>query len=232
MGSYGLFVAFAADSLAATIDAVPQMRQMIEVFYPEFDFSTVGGVLQLAIFAFLVLVLGLAAATLVAGWAAEERDGRLELVLASPLRRMAWVLRSGAAVLLATMLMGFLVGTGPAIGAAAQGDPFVQLLGGGLVLGLYGAALVGAGFIIAGAGWPQLAGPVVVALTMNFYLFDLIGGILRLSDDVMNLTLNRHLGKPMIGVYDTGGLIFCAAFAVGGLLIAAWSYSRRDLRLP
>ncbi len=232
MAMYGGFIAFAADQFAATLTAVPQIQQMIAMIYPEFDFSTVGGILQLAIFAFLVLVVGLAAATLVAAWASEERDGQLEQVLAAPLSRTTWVLRSGLAVLVAALVMGAVVGLGPALGAAVQGDPFVTLLGGGLVLGIYGAALVGVGFVVAGLGWPSLAGPVVAGLTLAFYLFDLIGSILRLSDDVMNLTFNRHLGKPMIGVYDVGGLVFCAVLAVGGLLFAAFLYRRRDLKLP
>ena len=88
------------------------------------------------------------------------------------------------------------------------------------------------GFVVAGLGWPQFAGLVVAGLALAFYLLDLIGSILRLSDDVMNLTLNRHLGKPMIGNYDTGGLVFCLAVAIGGLLVAALLYSRRDLKLP
>jgi ABC-2 type transport system permease protein len=232
MAVYGGFIAFAADQFAATIDAVPQMQQMIEIFYPEFDFSTVGGVLQLAIFAFLVLIMGLAAATLVAGWASEERDGQLEQVLATPLRRTSWVLRSGVSVLLACLLMGVVMGVGPALGAAVQGDPFVALLSGGIVLGAYGAALIGVGFVVAGLGRPQFAGLAVAGLALAFYLLDLIGSILRLPDEVMNLSLNRHLGKPMIGIYDVGGLIFCAAVAIGGLILASYLYSRRDLKLP
>jgi ABC-2 type transport system permease protein len=232
MAMYGAFIAFAADQFAATLNAVPQIQQMIAMFYPEFDFSTVGGILQLATFAFLTLVTGLAAATLVAGWASDETSGQLEQVLAAPLRRRSWVLRSGIAVLLSAIALGAIAGVGPALGAAAQGDPFLALLGGGLVLGTYAAALIGVGFVVAGLGWPKLAGVAVAGLALGFYLLDLIGSILRLSDDVMNLSLNRHLGKPMIGIYDVGGLVFCAVVALGGLVLAALLYSRRDLKLP
>lgn len=229
MGLYGLAIAMAADAFAEVVNAVPQMHDMIALLYPDFDFETVGGVVQLAVFGFMVLLVGLAAAMLVGGWAADERDGRLEMVLAAPLRRLTWVLRSGAALLLAVLLMGALVGIGPALGAAAQSDPFLPLLGGGVVLGLYAAALVGVALLVAGLGWPQHAAPLVVLLTFSFYLLDVIGGVMRLPADILNLSLNRHLGQPMIGSYDLPGLLFCALVAASGLLFAARTHARRDL---
>jgi putative exporter of polyketide antibiotics len=230
MGSYGLFVSLAADQFAQIMNSVPQIAQMVRLFYPDFDFESVGGVLQFATFAFISLIVGLASASLVHGWSADEREGRLEVVLASPLRRVAWFLRSAGAVLVATLVMGLVIGVGPAIGAAVQGDEWPQLLGGGLVLGLYGAALVGIGLAVAGAGWPGLAGLAVGAFTLIFYLVELLGGLLGLPAELINLSLTSHLGRPMVGDYDWPGMLACAALAVGGLLFGAWRFSHRDLR--
>jgi putative exporter of polyketide antibiotics len=230
MGAYGLFVSLAADSFAQVINSVPQIAAMVRLFYPDFDFESVGGILQFATFAFISLIVGLAAASLVHGWSADEREGRLELVLASPLRRVAWFLRSTGALLVAVLVMGLVIGLGPAIGAAAQGDEWTQLLGGGLVLGLYGAALVGVGLAVAGLGWPGLAALAVGAFTLSFYLIDLLGALLGLPAEFINLSLTSHLGRPMIGDYDWPGMIACAALALGGLFLGAWRFSRRDLR--
>jgi putative exporter of polyketide antibiotics len=230
MGFYGLFVAFAADSFAQVINSVPQISQMVRLFYPSFDFESVGGILQFAIFAFIALVVGLASASLVHGWSSDEREGRLELVASTPVRRASWFLRSAGGLLLGVVVMGVLIGLGPAIGALAQGDEWPSLFGGGLVLGLYGAALIGIGFAVAGFGWPGLAAIAVGAFTLIFYLLDLLGGLLGLPADLLNLSLTRHLGRPMIGEYDWAGLVACAALAVGGLLVGAWRFARRDLR--
>ncbi len=230
MGMYGLFVAFAADSFAQVISSVPQIAAMVRMFYPDFDFESVGGILQFAIFAFIALLVGLAASSLVHGWTSDERDGRLETVMSTPIRRVAWFLRSAGGLFVAVLLMGLLIGLGPAIGAAAQGDAWPPLFAGGLVLGLYGAALVGVGLAVGGAGWPNLAALAVGAFTIVFYLLDLLGGLLGLPEELLNLSLTRHLGRPMVGDYDWPGMIACLAIAVGGLLFGAWRFSRRDLR--
>ena len=230
MGMYGLFVAFAADSFAQVINSVPQIATMVSMFYPNFDFESVGGILQFAIFAFIALVVGLAASSLVHGWSSDEREGRLETVLSTPIRRVAWFLRSAGGLFVAVLLMGLLIGLGPAIGAAAQGDAWPPLFAGGLVLGLYGAALVGVGLAVGGAGWPNIAALAVGAFTIAFYLLDLLGGLLGLPDELLNLSLTRHLGQPMVSDYDWPGMLACLALAAGGLLFGAWRFSRRDLR--
>ncbi len=55
------------------------------------DIATVGGFLELLFIEFGFILAGLAAATLVAGWASDETSGRLELLLATPLTRIRWV---------------------------------------------------------------------------------------------------------------------------------------------
>lgn len=230
MGFYGLFVAFAADAFAQVINSVPQIAQMVRLFYPDFDFESVGGVLQFAIFAFVALLVGVASAALVHGWSSDERDGRLEMVLATPVERVGWFLRSGSGLLIAILIMGATIGLGPAIGALAQGDEWLQVFSGGLVLGLYAAALAGIGLAVGGAGWPKLAALAVGGFTLLFYLIDLLGQILGLSPELLNLSLTRHLGRPMTGTYDVPGLVVCVALALGGLLFGAWRFGRRDLR--
>ena len=74
-----------------------------------------------------VIVAGFAAATLVSGWASDETSGRLEMLLATPLARAQWAIRSGLGALAAIALI-------TAIIAAAC----VVLAAGGLALGGWG----------------------------------------------------------------------------------------------
>jgi putative exporter of polyketide antibiotics len=98
------------------------------------------------------------------------------------------------------------------------------------VLGLYGAALVGVGLLVAGAGRPSLAAPAVAAFTFAFYLINLLGELLNLPPELLELSLTRHLGQPMIGQFDLAGLLASAALAVGGLVAGMILFERRDLR--
>jgi ABC-2 type transport system permease protein len=230
IGAYGMFIALAADEFARTLDAVPQIREMISQFYPELDFSTGAGMLQLVVFAFMPLVVGLAGAAIAHGWAADERDGRLEIILAAPIRRLAWALRSGAGALGAAFLVGLLVGLLMGAGAAIAGNEPVPVFTGGVVIGLYGSAIAGVGLAVGGLLRPAWAGPAAGGLVVGFYLLDLLGAILGVPDWLADLSLVRHLGQPIAGVLNWPGMALCIGLAVGGLVVAAAGMARRDLR--
>ena len=70
---------------------------------------------------------------------------------------------------------------------------------------------------------------LTLRLALGFFLWDFIGSALRLPPEWLDLTLTRHLGRPMIGTYDWPGMLLLAIMAVGGLLVAAWGMRRRDV---
>jgi ABC-2 type transport system permease protein len=230
LGLYGLIIAISSEEFAAVVASLPQMQQMIENFFPGIDMTTAGGLLQLAMFNFASLIVGLAASTFVAGWATDETNRRLELVLAAPMRRFGWALRSGLGLLVAIVLMVVVAAVGIALGVAIVGSPLAGPISGALVLGLYAAALAGIGLLVAGLGWPNRAALVVAAVAIGMWLLEFLGGILNLPDSLINLALTTHLGQPMAGIYNWPGMLLTAAIAVGGLLIGALAFERRDLR--
>lgn len=229
LGLYGFAIAVSADQFAESITSVPQIAEMIRQFYPDIDFSSAGGILQLAVFGFVALVAGAAAATLVGGWASDERERRLEMVFSAPIERVSWFVRSAFGLLLAVFAIGVVIGLGAGLGAAIAGDPALPVFTGGLVIGLYAVALAGVGVLVFGLGWPQFAGGAVAGVTVTFYLIDLIGGILRLPDYITDIALTRHLGEPMAGSYDWPGMALCLAVVVFGVVVGAWRFARRDL---
>jgi len=229
LGLYGFAIAVSAEQFADSITSVPQIAEMIRQFYPNIDFSSAGGILQLAIFGFVALVTGVAAGTLVGGWASDERERRLEVVLSTPTSRASWFVRSALGVLLSVFAIGVVIGLAAGLGAAIAGDPAVPVVTGGLVIGLYAVALAAVGVLVFGLGWPQFAGGAVAGVTVAFYLIDLIGGILRLPDYITDIALTRHLGEPMAGSYDWGGMALCLGVVIFGVVLGAWRFARRDL---
>ena len=229
LGLFGLITAMSADQFVKSLGSIPQIIAMVKQIYPNEDILSTGGFLQLSFFQQGIIVIGLAAGGFVGGWASDEGDRRLELILGAPVSRARWALRSGVAVMAAIAVMTAIMAVGVAIGASTQAGNPLALVPGLAVLGLYGMALAGIGLAVGGLVRPSLAAPVTVVLGLAFYLLDLIGSILDLPDFIVDLALNRHLGRPILGNYDEAGLLACAALAVGGVLVSAWGVRRRDI---
>lgn len=229
IGLYGLFIASSASAFSQVFADLPQMQEIVQRFFPGIDIATSEGMLQLAFMGFGLLMIGFAAATLVAGWASDEGEGRLELILAAPLTRLGWAIRSGLGVLVAVAIVGVLLSALIALGAVADGNDPVAPFVGSLVAGLYGAALAGIGLAVGGLIRASSGAIVVGILTVGFYLLEFLGSALNLPDAVTWFSLSTHLGQPLIGEWDVPGMIACAVLALGGMLVGAWGLARRDL---
>jgi ABC-2 type transport system permease protein len=229
LGAFGFAMAAASRSLADAFATSPDLARTVQGVFPGFDLTTAGGFLQLLV-QLLFVVAGFAAVTLVSGWAADETSGRLETVLAAPLSRRSWALRSGlgvvAAIALLTLVMALAIGAG----AALAGSDAVTPMAGTLALGLYAAALAGIGLAVGGLVGTSVAAATVAVVAVATYLIDLLAPALDLPGWVHRLALTAHLGQPMVGTWDAAGVVACLVLAVAGLVLGAEGLARRDLR--
>ena len=69
----------------------------------------------------------------------------------------------------------------------------------------------------------------MATLVVATFLVDLIAPALKLPDWVHQLALTAHLGQPMLGVWDVGGIFGCLVLAIGGLALSGWGMARRDV---
>jgi ABC-2 type transport system permease protein len=230
IGIYVLLIAGTSSALADMLRQAPALEQMLRFVYPDIDYTTVGGVLQLVFVDFGLIVFGFVAATAVAGWASEESSGRLEVVLAAPMTRVAWFVRSGLGTYLAIVLAAALVCLGTALGAASQGSDPGEPARGASVLGLYGLAFAGIGIAVGGLVRVSLAAPTVIVLTVGSFLITLFATALKLPDWVADLALGSHFGKPLVGDWDPVGVVASLVLAFGGLAVGAWGLTRRDIK--
>ena len=230
IGVYVLLISTSASQLASMISSVPSLEVIMRSVYPDIDFGSVGGVLQLVFIGFGLVVFGFTAATIVGGWASEESSGRLDMLLSAPMTRAGWVVRSGIGVMAAIVLSTAIVAVAAAIGAASQGSDIVAPAVGSFVLALYGAALAGVGIGVGGLFRSSLAVPTVIVLTIGMFLVGLLAAALKLPDWVAQLNLASHYGSPLVGNWDPAGVVASIVMAVGGIAIGAWGLQRRDLR--
>ena len=223
---------FGAASLSLT-DAVsnlsPETQQIYRNLFPNLELNGAGAFLQLAFVTFGLILVGFATATLVSGWATDETGGRLETLLSTPMSRVRWALSSGLGVYLAIALMTAVIALGIGIGAALAGFDVVTPVTGTVVLGLYALALAGIGLAVGGIISTGFAAEVIAATVILTFVIDLLAPALKLPDWVHQIALTSHLGQPMIGNWDWVGMAACVAIAVGGLLLAGWGFSRRDI---
>ncbi len=228
LGLMGALIASLVGPMANQLGTDPSLSRTLAAIFPGFDLASTGGWLQLYA-ALLFIAAGFAAATFVSKWASDETDGRLEMVLTTPMARARWAIAGGIAAILAVVVMTVLfaagIGLGAASGGVAAGDPMV----GSAVLGVYAAAIAGVGFAIGGLWRTSLAAEVAALIVVATYLVDLIAPPLGLPDWVHQLALTAHLGQPMVGQWDVPGVIACMAIAAGGVLLGAWGMARRDV---
>ena len=229
LGIFGLIMAASAEEFVATLGESPDFERLLGQLFPGVDMGTVGGFLQLLFVEFGLILAGLAAASLVSGWASDETSGRLELLLATPLARARWVLAGGFGVLVGIAVFTGLSMLGIGVGAAlAGGDVWTPMLG-TTVLGLFAMAMAGVGIAVGGLLRSGLAGPIVVIVTVLTWFIQIIGPALDLPEFIQNLALTSHFGLPMVGEWEVAGVIASVVIAVGGVAIGAWGFSRRDL---
>lgn len=230
VGLFGLVFGGAAGPFMEQVNNSPDFVKLLETVFPGIDYATAGGFLQLLFVELGVIFAGLAAATFVNGWASDEISGRLEMLLATPLRRAGWAAGGGIGSLVAVALFAALTAAGIAIGVSTTGADVITPVAGSLILGVYAAALVGIGVAVGGVFGTRFAGPFVVVFVLVTWLVQFTGGLLQLPDLVMQLALTSHYGQTFVGVWDWGGVAISIALAIGGIAVGAWGFARRDLR--
>jgi ABC-2 type transport system permease protein len=224
----GAMIASLVGPMSAQLAGDTNLMKILGSVFPNFKLDEAGGFLQLFVELFLIAA-GFAAATLVSKWASDETAGRLEEVLATPLRRASWVVSGALAAFAAEAVVTVLFAIGVAGGAASGGATVGDALLGSMSVGLYGAALIGIGIAVGGLWRTSLAAEVVALVVIATYLIDLLAPPLGLPEWFHDLALTAHLGQPMIGQWDVAGVGACIAIAIGGVAIGAWGMARRDI---
>jgi ABC-2 type transport system permease protein len=184
-----------------------------------------------ALFVFLPLFLMAFVVTQVNGWAADEQDGRLELVLASPQARVQVLLGRFAALATATILISLLTLLAAAVTAASTG---LQLDMGNLAaatLGMVPLGLLVAGIGYLGAGWLRSSADtgLLSFLLAAWFFISFIGPELKLPDATLRLSAFYYYGTPLLHGLQLTSVLEVVAVAVIALGIGAVRFARKDI---
>jgi ABC-2 type transport system permease protein len=231
LGVYGLAIGSSAEQLRKSFTDTPAIAELIRQAFPNLDPNAPGFGLQIGFLSFGYLAIGIAAITLLIGWASDETEGRLDLLLAAPVARARWLIQSGLGVFVAIVVAVVINGVGIGLGIASTGaDPVTPAIGTG-VLALYAMAIAGVGLAAGGLLRSSMAGIVAGLVVVGMFLLDILVPALKLPDEVHELALSAHYGEPMLGHWDPVGIVASLVLAFGGLLVGAWGFARRDLKI-
>ena len=184
-----------------------------------------------AMFVFVPLLLMAFAVTQVNRWAADEGDGRLDLVLSTPQSRVSVVLGRFAALATATVVIVLITLAASAVAALASG---LALDAGNLAAASLGAIPLGllvAAIGYAGAGWLRTAadtGLLSFILVIWFFL-SFIGPELKLPDATLRLSVFYYYGSPLVHGLQVANML---GVVIAGVLILAFGvlrFARKDI---
>ncbi|MBJ7600320.1 MAG: hypothetical protein DLM67_10480 [Candidatus Nephthysia bennettiae] len=184
-----------------------------------------------AMFVLLPLALMAFAVTQVNRWSADEQDGRLDLVLTTPQRRLWVLLGRFAALGSATVVIGVITLLVSAGAAAATG---LKLDSGNLAaatLGMIPLGLLVAAIGYLASGWLRTAADtgLLSFLLVIWFFISFIGPELKLPDATLRLSPFYYYGTPLVHGLEPGLMLGVVAAAALALALGALRFVRKDI---
>ena len=182
----------------------------------------------------LCLLLAAFALTQVSRWAAEDTDGRLEMILSAPVPRRAVVIRRGWSLIIQSLLLIGVAHVAVALSSHAQGfvvDGWKLGLASLLVLPI-GVAF-GALGAAAAAARPRAALALMTAiLVVSYVVLFLAVPVFAPSappDWFVNLSVFKLYGNPLVEGVNWPGLAALLGLGGGGFAVAILAMRQRDV---
>ncbi|MBI3973302.1 MAG: ABC transporter permease subunit [Chloroflexi bacterium] len=187
--------------------------------------------LGMLVFTFTPLVISAFAVTQAARWAADEEEGRTEMVLASPVPRWRALLARFAAI--ATVLLGISLAIylSVAVAAAASGLALEQTHLLAAAFGLVPVALVVACLGAALAGWLRsgsVTGGLILYVVASFFVM-FVGPIFNWPKALIRLSIYDVYGSPLAGGWDWAAMSALTTVAGVCLALATYRFRVKDL---
>jgi len=180
-------------------------------------------------FSTLLLLISLFVVAQVNGWAADDAEGRLEMILSAPVSRARVVVERIAAVVLACAVVVAVSSVAVYLTATSTG---ISLPAGRFVFA--SAAVLPVAYAFSGlghalVGWrPRVAVAMLGALAVVGYFAQQFAPIFQWPDWVTNISLYALYGTPM-SKDDWGGIATLIAIGLAGTVVAIAAMRRRDV---
>ena len=184
-----------------------------------------------ALFTFLPLLLMAFAVTQVNRWAADEEDGRLEMVLATPQPRLNVLLARFAALTTVIVIIGVLTLAATEFAALAAG---LKLDGGNVAVATLsmipmGLLIAAIGFLFSGWLRTAIDTGLLSFLLVIWFFITFVGPELNWPEGVQKLSAFYYYGTPLLHGLSVGNMLIVLAVAVVALALASVRFARKDI---
>ena len=217
-----------AAQLNSLLQSSPLMRDFLKVGGTD---STTNASLLSGLFIFLPLLLMAFAVTQANRWSADEEDGRLELVLATPQPRLGVLLARFAALSTATIVISVITLAVAQIVASADG---VALDTGNLaaaMLSMVPLALLVAALGYLFSGWLRAAVDtgLLSFLLVIWFVITFVGPGLSWPDATQRLSAFYYYGTPLLNGVQISSLVGLLAVSAAALALSSYRFVRKDI---
>ena len=194
------------------------------------DVATNASILS-ALFTFLPLLLMAFAVTQVNRWAADEEDGRLEMVLATPQPRLNVLLARFAALTTVIVIIGVLTLAATELAALAAG---LKLDGGNVAVATLsmipmGLLIAAIGFLFSGWLRTAIDTGLLSFLLVIWFFITFVGPELNWPEGVQKLSAFYYYGTPLLHGLSLGNMLLVLAVAIVALALASVRFVRKDI---
>jgi len=227
LAAVGVLFVYLTKTVLQPLLSIPTLSQFFGNFVGGQLYTTFLGYFWLT---FAQLLFAAFAITQVARWAAEDSDGRLELILSTPRSRASVVVERAIALTLGAALVAAVSGVAVALAAHSQAMDVngEKLAEGTLLLVPFALVFAAAGAVLA--AWnPRAAVGVLGGLAFASYLVDELGPLFRWPAWIQDLSAFKLYGTPLSTGIDHGGLAIMLAIIVVGFGASILLMERRDV---
>ena len=205
----------------------PQLAQLFQRAMPGPVYASLLGFIW---FGFALLLLAGYAVVQVSRWAAQDEEGRVEMLLSAPLSRSRLIVDRALEFAIASLLIviGGYIGVAAALPASGFQLDASHLLTASLLLWPFALAFGGLGVAIA-SRWPRIAVPLLAAFAVVEYFAGDLAPLFKLPDWMANLSIFHLYGNPIVGATPwtpAAGMLLVFAVGFGAALLLM---RRRDV---
>lgn len=233
IAGFGAWMVVAVQQLQSRVSSLYTGTSFLRSFFERLGGGAItqNATILSAIYVILPVLLMAFAVTQVNRWAADEEEGRLELVLSTPQSRLRVMLGRFAAVATSTIVIGVVTLAASATTSVTSG---FRLDGGHLAaaaLGMIPLGLLVAALGYLASGWLRTAadtGLLGVLLAVWFFI-SFIGPEIPLPGAVLRLSALYYYGTPLIHGVSALNVVGMLAVAAAALAAGAWRFAGKDL---